>query len=201
MKLEELLENFAEIARDEILADFTPDCCIASTRITIEVMRNLGIKARPMPVKAVAINPALTRKIDEHGWPEVWPEDWEADDSLWCVALGYGYDGPIDPEKDYDGHLVALVAGKYLVDASIDQAERIHHDIELPDVLIVPLREGFVAGRRSLGAELPNGGVVVYWANGDDDGTAWRTAPDWKGADRTRRAIRAITEHLKRGMQ
>lgn len=56
IQIETLLNRYAKVAREEIRKDFKIDSCIASTRITLEVFKRLGIKGQPVPVQTTVVN-------------------------------------------------------------------------------------------------------------------------------------------------
>lgn len=199
--LPEPLETFAKVARDEILLDFKIDSCIASTRITIEVMRRLKVKARPLAVEATVYNEGFHDAVTAEGWPDT--SDTEAFHA-WCDkhnAWSLGIDrSQSQGDMRWPGHLVALVGrSPYLVDAAADQMSRPKKGIEMPGVFVQPLYQtGFVTGQQPAIFTGEEDGkvkqVVVYRAFPDD--RSYNTAPDWKEPNRFMPAVERIVKHL-----
>ena len=63
-KLQRILNGIERVARTEILRDYRPDSCIASSRIVLRVLQHYGYNAEPLTVRAMVFNPAyhLRRK-------------------------------------------------------------------------------------------------------------------------------------------
>lgn len=132
MTPETVVAAYQEVARP-IMLDFMGgdrQTCIAATRITIETMRAFGLAAEPVSVKFV----------------------------LHCPALGFAYISGFSAQErkrmarrngkpiqnrgvgGYNGHLIAAVAGQWLIDPTIDQAESIEHGLRIePTILVMPL--------------------------------------------------------------
>lgn len=150
--LERLVEEVPAIRRG---AGLEADTCVDQTSLAVQVIRYAGGRVRPFAVKVQAQGPDGT-----------------------VYRLGYD---PLPAER-YNGHLVALVAERYLLDLSADQfAEK----IKLP---ICPfwteVGRGFVRGEAAIGFEV-EGGEFRYYPNPTDKdwvrpvdgcatGTAWR---------------------------
>jgi|SRR5579864_296865 len=98
--LEELVAAFAAIARPEIRRDHTISSCVASTWITIEVMRHFGVSARPLTVKAEICNAAFIDFEKKHGRRPLVGESAET----WIVGIGFGKD-----QGHIGTHVIALV--------------------------------------------------------------------------------------------
>jgi|SRR5271155_2083769 len=136
--LEKLMAAFASIARPEIRQDHTAASCIASTWITIEVMRHFGVPARAVTVKTEVSNARyleLERKLGRR------PDPGATENGAWLVGIG------VQKEEGCIGaHLVAILNDRILVDASIDQANDPEHGIVLPGVVWTYINEPFLAG-------------------------------------------------------
>jgi hypothetical protein len=142
--LTSILERFSLIARPEILRDHLPSSCIASTWITIQVMHQLGFSARPLEVRLSVGNAAYRRLRDQLGPPRTQAQlaEWSREHGA-CV-VGVGFD---DGSVAIGGHLVAVVDGRFLVDASIDQATDASHGLTPPPVLYGPIDPLFLSGQ------------------------------------------------------
>jgi hypothetical protein len=99
--------------------------CILFTRIAVDVCRERGVRARPLPVSV-----AITATAD----PET------------PILLGFEGLRPKGAPDDYwDGHLVAILDGRLLVDLSIDSIARPEIGVE-PEPLVAEVGPEFVAG-------------------------------------------------------
>jgi hypothetical protein len=87
-------------------------------------------------------------------------------------SIGYGQ----NPEDTgYDAHVVTVVERRFLLDLTLDQANRPQHSIELrPGYFLLP--DGFLAGDEGAPMVL-NGTYIRYTAVPDDRG--FLTTPDW----------------------
>ncbi len=118
----DIIARYAEVARPVILEFFPPNSCIASTRITIEVLSRFGIKAQPVPVCFVA----------------------ECRERQLAYVSGIDLKGRAHQIQHatvdaWRGHLVA-VAHRHLIDASFDQCSMPDHGVPIPPfVFVVPL--------------------------------------------------------------
>lgn len=200
MDTPEPLATYAEIARDEIRRDFAIDSCIASTRITIEVMKNLGIRARPLSVEVMVFNKQFHETVQAEGWPTVTGKDFED----WCDRHGawsVGIDRSQSRGEDrWPGHLTAVVGNKpYLVDASADQLNRPHKGIEMPGVFVTPLEQsGFVTGWEPMIFVRESEGevdmVTRYMAFPKDK--TYRNSRDWSDPKRFMPVVERILKRL-----
>lgn len=142
MEPAEILAVYGRCARHVMLRYLERQSCITATRITIEVMRYFQLPAKAMPMRLIAECPELKyayvsgpagqlkKQAIEHG-------------STW-IDRGTG---------GYQGHVVALVANAWIVDASFDQIQSIDHGLAIPaTVLVMPIPSG--VKRRRMYVEL-----------------------------------------------
>lgn len=164
---------------------FQPACCVAATRIVIDVLGYFGIPANPLPVRARVLNSAYIalmaraggRGPKDNAEAERWKEQ-----GAWEVAIGYGYDErtpAADRAKRWDGHLVVHVPhiGR-VIDANIRQAERPQRGIFLPDFIVERVDRKFVRGREPLSVVLQNPLVGVRYEVAAKN-TGYLDSPDW----------------------
>jgi len=180
--LEKLLPAFASVARAEIRRDHLAGSCVASTWITLEVMRHYGISGRPVTVRVNVYNHSFVQHERRLGRR---PTTDDAAD-IWVVGVGF--------QKEEDGlgtHVVALLDNKFLVDASIDQANNPEHGIILPGVVCVrintpvsPVLTCDVEGQR----------LTYIFTNTDID---FNSLYDWGRNPQTDAAVSRILAHLK----
>lgn len=175
-------------ARPIIRQYWGPDSCIASTRLACIVLRQLGLDARPIATRALVFNQPLCRRIGAHVEATgAWPPNadmlaWQYEDGSGCWGIGLGF-GPVDPRSDgYAGHLCAFVEGRWLVDLSLDQAERPYRGIFL-EPLAIELCPAFVAGAGRLLYKTPLEALVAYERHDEDEPGVWQASRDWIGAD------------------
>jgi len=133
------------------------DECILFTRMAVDVCRERGIRAKPLPVSV-----EMTATADP-GTP---------------VLLGFEGQRPPDAPDDYwDGHLVPILDGRLLVDLSIDSIARPEIDLE-PEPFVAEVRPEFLAGGS---LDLPvSGGQARYRAH--PERRDYRDLPAWAQA-------------------
>lgn len=188
--LARLLDAYAAIAREEILRDFDPNCCIAATRITLAVCREFGWRGQPLSVDAWVANARFVDYRNELGDREPSLEEAQA-------AAGAGVKA-----VEIDNHVIAVINRQWIVDAALDQAARPAHGIELPPVFVrddgtMLLRDGELRGWLTRG---PLTRVWVSYARRTDR-LAYQRAPDWLDTLRHAPAIARILgrlAHLRR---
>ena len=187
--VEDILGRFAEVARPEILRDHIPNSCIASTWITIEALRRLGINAEPLEVRLTVGNAAYKRLVSEIGRPpqseeelEEWSNQHGAD------VVGVGFDPPTP--GNIGGHIVALADGSHLVDASIDQVSNPATGILPPGVHIGKVDPGFRWGRRPL-QQLDTDDLYIQYLRTVVP-TPWKKNYDWGSNPETESAVERI---------
>jgi hypothetical protein len=190
----DLLLQYAKIARPIILEDFRRDSCIASTAITIGVMQYFGIRAVPFPCRAMVFNKAFAERIDRaRRLPnETETIEWTSGpDNAWSVGVGFP-----NTTQQYVGHLAAMVDDKYLVDASIDQANRPAKDMILPPVMLAGVSRDFRRAKKSERHFLrsDDGMVIIYEPRPKDK--VWLSSPDWNEKTRHTRSVLRIVAAL-----
>jgi hypothetical protein len=125
-RLRSLLEAMCRAVPEEMteLGYRRRDTCILSTRIATIVLRDQGIRARPLACQLMAGNAEWARVsaefLERYGR---WPTQREWTDGMWSVGIGYGTD-PRAARPGYDGHLIAVVEERYGLDLTLDQASR-----------------------------------------------------------------------------
>lgn len=192
--IEEILERYAEIARGEILKEFGIESCIGSTRITVEVMKKLKVPVKPLVTKLYATNIVMAKLIEEHGYPDPETLDrWVEEHGAHSIGLGYGPPTPDDP--GWDGHLVAFVGGRYVVDAAVDQVERPEKNIHVPDVLVAHPESGFIVGKKPMIVWLP-AAMLRYEVMVPPD-LGYKDSPNWRKRYQTQPAVERILHQLR----
>lgn len=143
LPLELVVCRYCLIAGPAIRKSFAPNCCIAATWITIEVLRRFGFFASPIEVELTILNPLAAMDVATRNHPL------QRRPGSWVVGTSAG--GCAD--NMLGGHLVTMVGG-LIVDASIDQANDVTHGIDLPMVV-----------HFSLGPRFRRDGVLVRRVN------------------------------------
>jgi hypothetical protein len=191
-----VVRRLLDVGRAVVLgAGACRNSCILCTALTIDAARHFGVAATPLKVRLRTDNAVATRIVAEceaAGRPAI-----VADPEAWSVGLGFGSPGEGATGGDYDraglwpGHLVAIVAGRWLVDLSADQANSPEHGIELAPLAAV-VTPRFLAGDEDVVGE-QRGCRVQYRAfPGEPD---WTHSPQWDPRSR-----RGLTEEVIRRM-
>jgi hypothetical protein len=145
----------AEIAGPILERALRDDSCLNATRVLLEVFRKLGVRARPLSVRAMALNAKFLEGLGKPGDPvENTPGAW---------GVGIETRPGVGSPTGWAGHLVTLVENHILVDGSARQFTRPHVDIVLPSVLV---GEWSKKGRAYY--DLAHGGVIEYRARPRD---------------------------------
>lgn len=203
-----ILATLLHVARREILQDFRPDSCIASTRVACDVLAYFGIEARPLVVRAAYYNRQAAEHAARIGRLPESPEEtvaWSEEDGSWGIGIGYGGEAEQDPEK-WAGHLVAIAGDRLLIDLSLDQADRPQHDIKF-----VPLSFRLSAEEQTMFLQ-PEGHIVRFYRGGIlfytafpadrsfEDSPNWRSGPtgaNWQTSAASARTIERIEQALR----
>lgn len=106
------------------------DSCVLATRVVCLALGEIGVKASPLPVAFSGYSPRYVQAARngevkfENG--ETVPQDVQdrlAAEGAWNIRIGHGY-GPGERRLRFDGHLVALVERRWVLDLTIHQATR-----------------------------------------------------------------------------
>lgn len=165
------LKLIVNVVRQEVLRGWQRDSCIASSRVLSEVLRYFGYTSEPFPVSVCAFNKAGFERLNtgDHDVAN-WPEE------AWSVGIqGSG----VSKDNRWDGHLVLLVDGRWLVDPSLDQVSRPQRGIELHPAV---LDTGHWADKTHdawAWRDDEDGTVLMYAAMAEPGD--WRRSADWMG--------------------
>jgi hypothetical protein len=125
---------YARIARPIMLQYLRRNSCIAATRITQGVLQKFDINVRPYARKWVVEVPSrrLVYLAGFRGDEKVAMRKKSSDWIDRCDQAGQGW----------EGHVIGVANNRWLIDASFDQCQSIHHGFEVPPtILVVDLRD------------------------------------------------------------
>lgn len=119
--MDEIFESLLQL-RPFILQSARMDSCILSTAVGCEYLSQRGILAEPLPVQTMIFNKKFMDHAERIGRLPVGDElkSWSEEDGSYSVAIGMGQQQP----GKWPGHLVILAEKSYLIDLSVDQANR-----------------------------------------------------------------------------
>lgn len=147
-----------EKAMPKLLEDrgFNPDSCILATRVAILALGEFGIKATPIVCRVDILNAAYAKAMREGRLEPGSLTDADAkvlqEEGCWALCIGDPrHEGVLRPDgrRGFNGHVVALVERKWVLDLTIHQASRPNKDINLePHHFEAP--SGFIHGYEPL---------------------------------------------------
>lgn len=184
------IQTLLDTARPKILKEYRADSCIASTAICVDVLTRLGILAEPLAVRLMIFNQPFVARIEQTG---IFPKgdeikEWTAEDGSYSVGIGFG---PAQPGK-WPGHLVAIAEKKYLIDISVDQANRPIYGMEFKPIFI-EVEEEFFSGTPRVFSY--NGCTFRYDAIPQNLG--YQSSPDWTFAGRRTKIVESTLSEME----
>lgn len=131
-----ILDGVTAHARPLILGEFRADSCIASTLVTIEVLKYFGITAEPLALSVIVFNAEAAQMLTDGATMDDVGEatrkiSLNAEGGPWTIGVGSGQQTrrPGEP-LGWAGHLIATIPDlKVIVDNSIDQISRPHKQL------------------------------------------------------------------------
>ncbi len=146
---------------------FAPNSCMQASRLTVEALRSAGLRAEPFQVSVMASNPAMTACLQAN--PSATHKEiigWERSHGAWSVGIGDDQliVGPnaATPPSGFNGHVVALVERRYVVDLTLGQISRPQFDMWFGPTCFEVDRD-WLSGTR--GVIEVNGSLVKYTAH------------------------------------
>jgi hypothetical protein len=146
---ENTIQRFAEIAQPMILDRFGAASCVAATRVTLAVLRYLGISAEPCACFVAVFDPAFVAVMASEGLTareiQDKPKSFQREfrrrhpDSNSIVIGDVAEDG-----TPFPAHTVSIVERKHLLDLTIGQATHEKSGIYMPGTLWLEISEQFV---------------------------------------------------------
>jgi len=131
---EQIVLAYAKIARPIILKHLNRRSCIASSRVTIEVLRTFGVTAQPIPCSMQVVMPDLNLMYFNGCTPEKRAE-YQKQAARYETL-------PNDPGGGWNGHVV-VEAADLLIDPSFDQALDVFATVDPtvasdPTIMVLP---------------------------------------------------------------
>ena len=179
------LSAVTRLCRAATLEVCSPDSCIASTRVLIGVLDYFGYASEPLPCTAVVWNAAGYEATDAEIPVDQWPPD--------AHSVGVVGTGAARAPKRWDGHLVAMVEDRWLIDASLDQFSRPQKGIVTTPLVIDAVDWD---DRTKMHVWRRGDGIVIGYQLMPNPG-AWRSSPDWRG-ERHQRIIGGVIRQIRR---
>jgi hypothetical protein len=181
-------------ARPLILERWHPSSCIASTRVALDFLRELGIRAYPMAVRVVIANKPMARRwqAGQFGRDQQEGLRWLAEDGSYSSGLGYAPEH-YDPAREWAGHLVCVVDRPQcavVLDISLDQASRPQHGVHLRPHVFITSRD-WLAGETAHREEV-DGSLLSYKV--DLQNKRYLRWPDWTDKGRREPTLRALRQ-------
>jgi len=156
ISVERKINALARVARSA-LAPLRENCCVAATKLGIDLLESWSVQAKPLYCTVAAENADKSYAVT-------------IDDS----SLGFG--------EGLCGHLV--IAGKagsqkFLLDLSAYQMDRPKRGIIITSGVLAP-RERPIIGSWAIGLMLPQGGHLFYKNHPREADREWESAGDWR---------------------
>jgi hypothetical protein len=167
----EAVQRLALVSWSILSQSFTPDCCIAATKIGLEVLKRWGIHGEPVVVDAAAMNGDMATALSEG-------RELTEDSPARVVQIDSSKE---DEEGKFAGHLVIVAraeGARFVLDLSAVQLHRPEKNIIVPSAVLSPIAEG---DPWSASVALAHGGVLLYESveRRPSRDRSWRTATDW----------------------
>lgn len=185
-----MLEVIAEVTPNILLRRYKDvNCCIAATRIIIEVLKKLHFRdIKPFVVEANIFNETYVKKgrmPESHEEAEQW-----LGEGAWQVVLG---DRSQEIKGRWPGHLTIVIKDHYLLDVAIFQASRPHKNINLHPILTT-VPEDFIKGEDKCGLMFLNC-MVVYVAHPEDK--TYQATRDWWDVSKSKEVVSEVYNEVK----
>lgn len=103
---------------------YTRRTCILHTRVAVDTLRTLGVRARPLACRLMVLNAAYAKRANELQ-RMLDPSEMRAEEH--SMGIGFGR----SELPGYDGHVVAVVDERYILDLTLDQCDRPQYGINL----------------------------------------------------------------------
>jgi hypothetical protein len=190
MKTAIIIKKILQHARPEILKHFRADSCIASTAVGVDVLTQLGIVAEPLPVRTLIFNTPFANRLSDKNFTNYdQVENWTKEDGSYSVGIGFGVQQP----NKWAGHLVVLIEKQFVLDLSIDQANRPQYNIIL-EPFCVEIDEKFLSGSPKV-FKLKECIVRMDVLTNND----YILSPDWIFSNRRKQIVNSTLKIIQEG--
>ncbi|MBD2461047.1 hypothetical protein H6G89_08330 [Oscillatoria sp. FACHB-1407] len=173
----ESLTSISRLVREEILRGYVQESCIATSKLLLQVLHELGIQARPIPNTVLVMNQPYAANVNRIGrlpqGKEL--ETWSKQDNSYSVGLGFGMGSP-DRWTGHLGILVTIANSNLLIDASVDQVNSPKRLLAIEPPVIAPVPEQFATREASVMVE-QNQCLLIYTSKPGND--SFRQTPAW----------------------
>lgn len=186
-----VLDALTEVARPLILEHFTPDSCIASTRIGIDTLTYFGIRSEPLPITAVLFNADAMDLLQQGVSMEDLKERMnalsaDAEGGPWSLGLGVGTQQP----GAWAGHLVIAIPQHHaVVDLSADQASRPHKNMPMQPYHVSIEDPEWWEGSQPVATFTTSHGTALILDRRAADPHGYTRTPNWAMTGSTNRAF------------
>lgn len=189
----------ARAARAAVLERYEASSCVLTTAVLIDLAADFKLPLVPLVVRAILGNPAFFDLVAAQGMPNKPTMDaWVRDHGAWCVGLGYSEK---TGQGRLNGHLVAMLNRRVLIDASLDQADRPQRDLRVGGPIVATMSRAMVLRSEPLVVPLARG-MVSYTLHERQDGyqhgEGWQRSAGYRTRV-TRRARELYRELRLRG--
>jgi hypothetical protein len=192
MNGEQIREFLLEEVRPAVLGVYKPNSCVATVKVTIGVLKYLGVKARPFPCALLVANQAGARILVDGNDLTAEEVIQLRDAGAYAVEVA-GTGAWDDVTGGWDGHMVTIADfddGPWLLDLSLDQARRGAYKI---DVTPTAHRVRSPHPAEAIVARVES--CLVRWTPIICDD--WRRHKDWKRDDLTKPIISHLIHHVR----
>ena len=190
---ERMLRLFADVAPPILARNFRVDRCVNATRVTIDALADVGLRAAPLSVHARAYNAPYWEFIVTHNRLPI-AEELPTLVGAGAWAVGIDTETP-PPASSWAGHLLAVVERCWIVDASAVQFSRPGKALFVPDVFVGPVVRRWAKEPHAAIFEGPSGVRLTYSARPDD--TSYRTLPGFQRHESNREVAAALVAALR----
>ena len=162
-QIERVLRALLE-AKPAMQAAYGPRRCIICTRVAVEASRAAGLKASPLAVEVDIVMPS---GFEAH--------------------MGFEPSGAVNP-GDWNGHLVAIIENRVLLDLTLDSMTVPGADL-YPAPLVAPVDAGFAGGQKET-IEVDGGIQITYTPHPEN--REFLSREDWGDRPERERVLPAV---------
>lgn len=196
----------ALVLSDEIwTAWHRPDTCIAACRVLQRALREIGIRPLPVVARVECYNAVLVEAMNSGHWESMTDAErlvWRDEVNAWGVGLGFD-----DPAyalgikrrpPNHSGIHVCLIEPieQILIDPTLGQASRPAKNLILPQSIVAPATNDFIAGKVTMRIGF-NDGVEARYTLFPGEAGRWLVSPDWIESKRSKSLSKQIIRGLK----